>query len=64
MSDLARLGDVFRTISVLQGRSDVYTMSKEMIFSYLVFSEIFRKFEVILFRLVFRYAILQIIKIL
>ena len=64
MSDLARLGDVFRTISVLQGRSDVYTMSKEMIFSYLVLSEIFRKFEVLLFRLVFRHAILQIIKIL
>ena len=42
-SFLWRLEDVCRTTSVLQRRSNVYTTSKEMIFSYLVLSEIFRK---------------------
>ena len=44
MSNLRRLENVCRTTPVLQRRSDVYTMSKKMIFSYLVLSETFRKF--------------------
>ena len=38
------LEDVCKTTSVLQLRRDVYATSKEMIFSYFVLSEIFRKF--------------------
>ena len=52
------LEDVCETTSVLQLRSDVYATSKEMIFSYFVLSEIFRKFYVLQLRLVFRYGIL------
>ena len=43
-SDLRRLEDVCKMTSVEQRRSDVYTASKEIIFSYLVLSEVFRKF--------------------
>ena len=39
-SDLWRLEDIFKTTS----RSDVYTASKETIFSCFVLSEVFRKF--------------------
>ena len=42
-SDLRRLEDVCEMTSVEQRRSDVYTTSKAMIFSYLVLSEVFRK---------------------
>ena len=52
MSDLRRFEDVRTATSVKQRRSDVYATSKETIFSYFVLSEIFRKFYVILFRLV------------
>ena len=43
-SDLWRLEDFCKTTSVQQRRSDVYATSKEMIFSYFVLFEIFRKF--------------------
>ena len=43
---------------VKQRRNDVSKTSKKKIFSYFVLSEIFRKFEVLEFRLVFRYGIL------
>ena len=42
--DLRRLEDVCKVTSVEQSRSIVYTTSKEIIFSYLVLSEVFRKF--------------------
>ena len=58
-SDLWRLEVVCKTTFVKLRRSDVSTTSKKkMIFSYFVLSEIFRKFEVFEFRLVFRYGIL------
>ena len=46
MSDLQRLEGVCKMTSVEQRRSDVYTTSKGINFSYLVLSEIFRKFKV------------------
>ena len=42
-SDLRCLEDVCKMTSVEQRRSDVYTTSKEMILSYVVLSEVFRK---------------------
>ena len=44
MSDLWRLEDVCKTTFVCQGRSDVYTTSKETGVSYFVLSEICQKF--------------------
>ena len=43
-SDLWHLEDVCKKTFVRQRRSDVYTMSKEMVVSYFVLSEMFRKF--------------------
>ena len=63
MPDLCCLKNVrFKTCVKEHLRSDVYTTSKEIIFSYLALSEIFRKFLVFVFRLVFRYEILYITK--
>ena len=44
-SDLWRLEDVCKTTPAGQRGSDVYATSKEIIFSYLELSEIFRKFQ-------------------
>lgn len=43
-SDLRCLEDVCKTTSTWQHRSDVYTMSKEIIIFYLELPEMFRKF--------------------
>ena len=45
-SDLWRAEDVLKMVSVEQCVSDVYTVSKEIVFSYHPLSEIFRKFHV------------------